>query len=532
MNGGDPIAAAHAALEEGQQAGQVARRFTQPAWDAGRIGELIATMIPFHSDTGTLRVLNELARLNLNERRQLFTNAPSANGQKERVRGIPRSLADLARDPELLKPPQYDLRPYTARGRAILLSVPPKIGKSTFAGHYAAAKAKGAAFLGTPLQQGKVLWVGPDEALGDQVRRLYELGAPADELYIWDGRAPTIQDIARAVTELEVALVVVDTLPRIAGIRDENDNGAWNAWWDEALPLIHNSAAVWLFIHHDRKSGGKDGEGIRGASAIFGSVDIAFSLQRVDGHKRRRVLRMEGTRFENVEDVVIELQLDGRYTRLGAADTVRAEEDPDLAKLKAILTSEPATVADITEKVTLSYDVGDAPVRTTVGRRLDRMVDLGWVSREGVGGPSNPHRYALCACADPRVRTTAQAQNPHKHSTFPATAPGPDVGVCTSPTGAKRHTLGVVAEYASQSRKGLTHTVSLLANGELDCTCEDFVFRSHKNCKHIRWYLSGGGPRDTEPVDAAAGADVQNALGPSELDRDGRLRAFGPGWAT
>jgi hypothetical protein len=295
-------------------------------------------------------------------------------------------LSELYEDSLLCAPPDFDWEPYTARARVTLLSVAPKAGKSTLATHYAVAKATGGEWLGQQLTPGKVLWVGPDEHVGDVTSRFKNMSAPGDMITVWVGHDLTAAMIAAEARRCGAALVVIDTLTRVAGIQDENDNAAWTSWFNEALPIIRESDCVWFCIHHDRKSGGEFGEGIRGASAIFASVDVAISLRRVKEHTFRRVLRIEGSRYASAEDVVIELQPDGQYVCLGDPKKVRAEEDPDLRKVVGVLGDTGLTAREIEEQVGL----GSSQVR----RLLDKAVGLDWARRDGRGGPKDPYKWS------------------------------------------------------------------------------------------------------------------------------------------
>lgn len=325
---------------------------------------------------------------------------PPLHPPRVRRSGGARSLAELAEDPELTEPPKWDLFPYTVEGRISLVACPPKSGKTTFAALYAARKATGRDFLGRQLRQAPILWAGPDEHLGDQYRRFMELDGPDDLVFIWDtkgGPPPSIDRVAEEARALGAGLVVLDTLPRIAKIADENDNAAWTLWSNQALPLIRSSGGVWLAIHHDRKSGGEGGAAIRGASAIFGFVDIAFSLRRVPDHRTRRCLRIEGTRYEDTEDLLIDLQ-DREYVVLGDPRNVEAQEDPELMHVRGALTAEPATVNDLAMRL----DSGGEPAtETTLRRHLDKLVALGMARREGRGGQRDPLRYRSSTAPNP-----------------------------------------------------------------------------------------------------------------------------------
>lgn len=292
---------------------------------------------------------------------------------------------------------EYDLRPYTAEGRFTLLSAPPKRGKSTFAALYAHAKATGGRFLGQQLEGATVLYVAPDENWRDVVRRFRSFGTPGDRLEVWQDREHTVARIAARAREIRADLVLLDTLLRVAGISDENDNAEWDAWFRDAREHVHDSGAVWFAVHHDRKSGGKDGEGIRGASAIFGSVDVAISLQKSDESPHRRILRVEGTRLDHAEPLVVELdERKARYDAVGEQQIVSILEDAALERLRDVLGEVPRPVSKIHEAVRERFpeSEGDVPP-STVRNRLERLRSAGLATRHGDGGKRDPYRYSL-----------------------------------------------------------------------------------------------------------------------------------------
>ena len=311
--------------------------------------------------------------------------APPLQNLGDQTGGAVRSLRELATDPSLTAPPAWDWHPYTAEGRLTLLSAPPKSGKTTLAAHYAAAKSLGRPFLGQELQQGLVLWVGPDEHLGDQVRRFTQLGAAADNIGLWAGPVYSIQWIAEVTKRIGASLVVLDTLPRIARIQDENDNAAWTMWSSIALQLVRDSDAVWFALHHHRKGGGSGGEAIRGGSAILGFVYTAVSLAPVSGQVTRRLLSSDGTRYESAPELLVELREDS-YVALGEPGSAPPTEGAERLRVrKALRESTTGVVRDIVERSGLP--------ESTVRRWLDEFTKRGEVRREGRGGQRDPYRY-------------------------------------------------------------------------------------------------------------------------------------------
>ena len=291
---------------------------------------------------------------------------------------------------EMQVPVRYDLHPYTAIGEITLVSAPPKVGKSTWAALYAHAKATGGQFMGQQLKPGPVLTVGPDEPLRAQVGRFRSLGTPGNMLTVWVDLEPTVERIAGIVAGVGAELVIVDTLPRIARVRDENDNAGWISFFADNDHFIRDSSAAWVVLHHDRKSGGSDGQGIRGASAIFGCVDIAFSIRRDETHRDRRLIRMEGTRHDDAEEVVVELA-DDSYKLIGEVRTTRLLEDEDIIHLLAVMDTAAIPARGVEERITAA---GHELTRGQVNRLLEKALRAGLVERSGAGGQKDPYRYS------------------------------------------------------------------------------------------------------------------------------------------
>lgn len=305
--------------------------------------------------------------------------------------GSPRLLSEIVSDPGFSAELPWDLEPLTAEGRLTLVAGPPKLaGKSTFARHYAAAKVEAREFLGRTPQQGTVLWVGPDEFSEDTARAFIEIADEKAPIHIWS-RSPDIEMIAEQVTTIGARLVVLDTLPRIARVSSENDNSLWTAWSERALPLIRDSGAVWLAIHHHRKAGGKGGQSIRGGSAIFGFVDVAVSLLPGPYDPRSRRLIIEGSRLGPAEARLITLTPDG-YVDSGDTPLSVQDEGPSTRQQMVLdhLDDRTLTVAAIFQELsTRGFDHSELTLRDD----LDELVHLGFLETVGRGVRGDPKRY-------------------------------------------------------------------------------------------------------------------------------------------
>jgi RecA-family ATPase len=207
-------------------------------------------------------------------------------------------------------------------------------GKTTFTTHLVAAALDGLPFLGQPTEQTNVIYLTEQTrgSFREALRRACLLDR-GDELRIIFRRDVTKLNwrdlVAQVATDAKgdgYGLVVVDTLGKFAGIRDENDAaGAAEAM----VPLndaAHDGLAVWA-CRHERKGGGEVGEAARGSSAFGGDADIILSLRRPEGNQRHTLRELHSlSRYDETPDrVLIDLTEEG-YSLLGDVESVAIAE--------------------------------------------------------------------------------------------------------------------------------------------------------------------------------------------------------------
>jgi hypothetical protein len=107
---------------------------------------------------------------------------------------------------------------------------------------------------------------------------------------------------------------------------DEIDNSAMARALIPYTAVAREQEKTIFFLHHDRKGGGKHGEGIAGAHAFLAAVDIALEIKR-DGpdDSPRRLLRGWGRVIE-IPRLIYELRTDGSMAALGSPALVTLEE--------------------------------------------------------------------------------------------------------------------------------------------------------------------------------------------------------------
>ncbi len=208
-------------------------------------------------------------------------------------------------------------------------------GKTTFTGFLVRAVLEDESFLGRETQPGPVVWLTEEhDATFRQTLRRCRLEQHEDLIVLryadtigTDWAEVVKQARAEAATHHAV-LLVVDTLPRFAGLAgdEENSAGAAMVAMDPLILAAGDGLAV-LASRHDRRSGGEVGESGRGSTAFTGSVDIVLHLSRLGGEGRANIRQLDGIgRFDGIPDrLVIELGADG-YQPLGSESDLRLKE--------------------------------------------------------------------------------------------------------------------------------------------------------------------------------------------------------------
>jgi hypothetical protein len=272
-------------------------------------------------------------------------------------------------------------------------------GKTTLALHLIRAVIEGDPFLDQPTAQSKVIYLteqqpGPfrdalDRAglleYGDECRILYRRDVATRP---W---ADLMATIAADAAREGYGLLVVDTLGKLAGLRDENDAAEAGRAMAPLQDAAHDGLAV-LVLRHERKGGGAVGESARGSSAFGGDVDVILQLRRPDGNqpRTRRVIESLSRYGETPEKVITELLPEG-YVLLGEEEAVVLGDAVRI--LSALLGRE---VWAETDGPTLDELVGASELaRTTVQRAVRHLDSLGQVIVTGAGKKGDPKRYRL-----------------------------------------------------------------------------------------------------------------------------------------
>jgi KaiC/GvpD/RAD55 family RecA-like ATPase len=180
----------------------------------------------------------------------------------------------------------------------------PKSGKSTLIRQLTKSVARGEEFLGRKTKQGTVIYLAleeQEELLNTQYKALGV--KPDDPIQVHVG-APKSRNVLESVEKLvevhKPALLVVDTMGHLTGIKDLNDYEKATSSMLPYLNLARRTGIHLLFIHHSNKYG--EGENaILGSNAISAIVDNAMIFLREHNKRFIRSVQRGGIPFNTRE---------------------------------------------------------------------------------------------------------------------------------------------------------------------------------------------------------------------------------------
>jgi hypothetical protein len=288
-----------------------------------------------------------------------------------------------------------------ARGHLTLFSALMKAGKTTVIGHLLKSMQTGALFCGRETAKCKTLIVSEESKTIWRNRRdnlalddsLYLLCKPMVAKPSQNSWFEFIQYVKTCAEQLQVDLVIFDTIATFAPWKSENDSAEVIAALNP-LTLLTEAGFGVVLIHHIGKNDSDGGRAARGSTALGGAVDIMLELRRFKPKEitdRRRVLNGLG-RFEEIPcELVIELNDDGTtYTEHGDQKTLAAEE-LNRAILKLLPSDPPGMTRDETHD---ALPESNRPGVGEVGKALQAGVGTLW-HRDGTGKKGDPNRFWL-----------------------------------------------------------------------------------------------------------------------------------------
>jgi hypothetical protein len=293
----------------------------------------------------------------------------------ERVTGPRARLVSLAELHARGRPePMVD--GWIDRGALALLYGPGSSAKSFVALDMAASVAMGLPWHGSPTKKCDVIFIVGEGSGGFAGRTLAWCASnqvsPVElnqHLHAWEGPVDlvglvdpdSLDDLCRLVAEMQIGLVVVDTVARCTPGADENsakDVGVVV----RSLDRIRDAGATVLVLHHTPKEGG----GPRGSGALLWATDAAIAVG-----KERELVTITNERQKDRAEPEEPLHLalvgepgSGSAYLTPSQVTIRPDSTRGAAALPPIPVYEPGG----------AVDEGDIPDRGEQGAPLDLMV--------------------------------------------------------------------------------------------------------------------------------------------------------------
>lgn len=270
-----------------------------------------------------------------------------------------------------------------ASGSVNMLAGKPKAGKSTLARQMAFCLATGTPFIGHPCLGGVVWYLVLEDKRAEVRRHFRALGATGGEpvRFLFGNTKDLMAKLARLAERERPFCIIVDTLQRLIFAKDLNDYAEVTTRLDPVLTIARTTGAAIILVHHAAKADRAGVDAVLGSTALTGSVDNVFLLNRTD---RYRVLSSVQRIGADLEETVITLDDSGR------ARSGQSRHTADVDFVRAALLQALTTSAGLTRDEWLEAVEGRKQVKLEALRHL---IDSGTTFRTGTGKRNDAFRY-------------------------------------------------------------------------------------------------------------------------------------------
>jgi hypothetical protein len=212
---------------------------------------------------------------------------------------------------------------------------------------FAKAVAEGIPWLGHDCQAGGVLYLDAENPGPNFRQRLHAVGASLN-LHIWRWQDPSfpisLSDPWLKAAAKRFRLIVIDTLKRFTGNRDENNADDMAEVTQQLRELTRYGATV-LVLHHATKD--KDSPGYRGSTELGAGVDVVYFIG-LSKKGPEKLLTVSATKNRYLADKNLVLKVQDGLSKpvFHLADTFQA---PSEVALSSELDQLAAVISELTQ---------------------------------------------------------------------------------------------------------------------------------------------------------------------------------------
>lgn len=317
------------------------------------------------------------------------------------------SLKDLLAEPE--EETDWIVDGMLPKGGLSVIVAKPKVGKSTIARQLALCVARGEEFFTRETEAGLTIYLAFEERRSDVQRHFKQMGAGDENLKVFAGMAPAdvIVQVREMAKQEKPALIIIDTLARIARIKDLNDYSQTTAGLEPLLAIAREGGSHVCLLHHAKKGNIKGLDSILGSTGIAGSVDAIICLDRNEKYRTVSTIQRNG---RDLEETVLNFDADRRWTTLGGS-----REEIDIGKFKEAIVGFLKEQAESVPE--LLIDEGIEGNRSHRKKALRELVKEGKVERLGGGKKNNPYLYKNAGILVLPISSEPENQNPENEIT-------------------------------------------------------------------------------------------------------------------
>lgn len=294
-----------------------------------------------------------------------------------------------------------------AYGSINLLAGKPKAGKSTLARDFAFCVATGTNWLGYPTMAGVVWYLVLEDKRSEVKRHFRSMGATGGESirFLFGNAQDLLAKLRLLALREKPSCIVVDTLQRLIGAKDLNDYAEVTTKLTPVMELARDSGAVLVLVHHAGKADRAGIDTVLGSTALAGSVDNIFLVNRTDRYRLLSSIQRIGS---DLPETVLTLADNGRV------EAGSSRHDADVTHLRAgLLTALDNAGGPLTRAEWLEAVEGRRQVKLEALRQL--TTGLGTtITRSGAGTRNEPYRYAVTV-SDSGSQVPSNSREPESH---------------------------------------------------------------------------------------------------------------------